>query len=130
MAVKFKLVTPPKTINAKIKFKNLEGVEVDFSVTFNWRNQRQFGELFDEMTAAAKERGILQKTKEDVSMAEVMDANVGNNGKYLMRVLAAWDLEPELNEENAEILANDWPAAAREIMETYRAICLEGRLGN
>lgn len=130
MAVKFKLVSPPKTIDAKIKFKTLEGVDVNFSVTFNWRNQRQFGELFDEMASAVKERGALQKGKEDISMAEVMDANVGGNGKYLLRVLAAWDLESELNEENAEMLANDWPAAAKEIMETYRAICLEGRLGN
>ena len=125
---KWKFGAPPKNFPGTIKFKDLNGVAQEFEVTFNFRTRKEFGALFDEMTAAAKGRGL--KDKEDLSMSEIMDATTGDNGQYLLKAISSWELEDDLNEANAERLSNEFPAAANAIMEAYRSACLDGRLGN
>ena len=126
---KFKFGPPPKDFTRTIQFQTLSGNKEEFDVTFNYRTRKEFGELFDEMVAAAKARGGASGP-EEVSMSAVMDATSGDNSQYLLKALAGWDLDQELNEANAKRLANEFPAAANAIMEAYRAACLEGRLGN
>ena len=126
---KFKFGAPPKTFKRNIKFDTLEGVKEDFDVVFNFRSRKEAGVLFDEMLSAAKARGA-GKDKDDMTMTEIMEATTGNNSKYLIKALASWEFEQELNDVNAERLANEWPGAAGAIMEAYRTACLEGRLGN
>ena len=125
---KFKFGAPPKTFKRNIKFETLEGVKEDFDVVFNYRSRKEAGALFDEMLSAAKARGA--QNRDDMTMTEIMEATTGDNSKYLIKALASWEFEQELNDVNAERLANEWPGAAGAIMEAYRTACLEGRLGN
>lgn len=127
---KFVFSAPPKTFKHVVKFKTLDGANAEIGVTFVYRNRKAFGELFDDMLKAAKSKGLQDRAKDDLSMAEVMDATVGDNGQYLLKALDSWELEEELNLTNAERLCNDYPAAANAIMEAYRIACTEGRLGN
>lgn len=127
---KFKFGTPPKTFSRNIKFEVLDGSKENFDVTFHYRTRKEFGVMFDEMASAAKARGLKDKNKDDLTMTEVMEATTGENSKYLLKTLAGWELEQEMNEENVERLSNEYPAAANAIMEAYRTACLEGRSGN
>ncbi|MDR0275932.1 MAG: phage tail assembly chaperone [Burkholderiaceae bacterium] len=127
---KFKFGAPPKTFKRNIKFKTLEGVDENFDVTFRFRTRKEFGVLIDEMSSAARERGAKARDGEELTLAEIMAATTGDNGKYLLKALEGWELESELNEANAERLCNEFPAAAGAIMEAYRVACAEGRLGN
>lgn len=52
------------------------------------------------------------------------------NAEYLLQVIEGWNLDEELNEETAHQLANELPAAAAAIMNTYRQAIVEQRLGN
>jgi len=127
---KFKFGAPPKTFTRIIKFKTVDGASEEFSVTFRYRSRDEFGEFFDEMTAGAKARGVKTRNGEEYTMADIMSATNGDHGKYLIRALESWEFEDELNEANALRLANEFPAAASAIMDTYREACLEGKLGN
>lgn len=126
---KFKFGEHPKTFKHVVKFKTLDGVQQELKVEFNFRTRSQFGEFFDEMRdAATSARGGADVA--DMSMAEVMEATRGSNGQFILGALASWDLEDDLNVDNAQRLADEYPAAAEAVMEAYRKACLEGRLGN
>jgi len=126
---KFKFGSHPKTFHHTVKFKTLDGVQQEMKVEYNFRTRSQFGEFFDTMRdAAVKERGGAELA--DMSMSEIMEATRANNGQYILGALASWELEDDLNADNAQRLADEYPAAADAVMEAYRKACLEGRLGN
>lgn len=60
----------------------------------------------------------------------VISRMVKVNAEYLLQVIEGWNLDEELNEETAHQLANELPAAAAAIMNTYRQAIVEQRLGN
>ena len=108
---KFKFGAPPKTFKRNIKFETLEGVKEDFDVVFNYRSRKEAGALFDEMLSAAKARGA--QNRDDMTMTEIMEATTGDNSKYLIKALASWEFEQELNDVNAELEAairRRWPS--------------------
>lgn len=125
---KFKLGERPKTFLRKIKFDTLEGVKSEFGVTYHYRTKAEFFELVDELLAAAKARGAA--TDEDKPLSEIVKSADGDNVQYVLKIVAGWDLDDDLNEANMRRLVNEYPAAATAIIDSYRLACVEGRLGN
>lgn len=125
---KIKLGNRPKSFKRIVKFPLLEGGEGAIECTFKYRTRKEFGEFIDRMVEASG-----SKTKADdekFSMVALMEKTAGQNAEYMMDVLEAWNLDEALSVPNVQQLANEIPAAAAAIMETYRTAIVEGRLGN
>lgn len=125
---KIKLGNRPKSFKRIVKFPLLEGGEGAIECTFKYRTRKEFGEFIDRMVEASG-----SKTKADdekFSMVALMEKTAGQNAEYMMDVLEAWNLDEALSVPNVQQLANEIPAAATAIMETYRTAIVEGRLGN
>lgn len=124
---KFQLGARPKTFHQKVKFDTLDGVSSELNITYHYRSKTEFFELVDELLAAAKARGI---DAEDKPLSEVVTAADGDNAKYILKIVAGWDLDDELNEANVRRLGDEYPAAATAIVDSYRLACVEGKRGN
>lgn len=125
---KIKLGNRPKSFTKTVKFDMLEGGKASIECTFKYRTRTEFGVFIDALVADA---GVKPEVAEDkFSMTDLMSQTAGSNAKYLLQVLEAWNLEEDLTLANAQQLADELPAAAAAVMETYRLAVTEGRLGN
>jgi hypothetical protein len=125
---KIKLGNRPKSFKHTVTFDMLEGGKGSIECVYKYRTRSEFGTFIDELMEAA---GAKEKADgEKFSMAELMDKTAGSNADYILSVLESWSLDEDLNKANAQQLADEYPAAAAAIMETYRTACLEGRRGN
>lgn len=125
---KIKLGNRPKNFKRIVTFDMLEGGKGSIECTFKYRTRSEFGVFIDKLIEAA---GAKEKPEGDkFSMAELMEKTAGQNAEYLLDVLESWNLDEDLNKPNAQQLADELPAAAAAIMETYRTAVTEGRLGN
>jgi hypothetical protein len=126
MAAKIKLGATPKSFKKTVTFQMLDGTEGSVECVYKYRTRVEFGEFIDKLMA----RADVQQEGEKFSMEKLMSQAAGSNADYLLQVLDGWNLDVDLGKESAQQLANEIPAAAIAIMETYRAACTEGRLGN
>lgn len=128
MASKIKLGNRPKNFKRIVTFDLLEGGKGSIECVFKYRTRSEFGVFIDQLMEAA---GAKKKSESDqFSMAELMEKTAGQNAEYILDVLESWNLDEDLNKSNAQQLADELPAAAATIMETYRTAVTEGRLGN
>ena len=128
LMAKIKLGNRPKNFKRIVTFDMLEGGKGSIECTFKYRTRSEFGVFIDKLMEAA---GAKEKPEGDkFSMAELMEKTAGQNAEYILDVLESWNLEEDLNKPNAQQLADELPAAAAAIMETYRIAVTEGRLGN
>jgi hypothetical protein len=125
---KIKLGNRPKSFTKIVKFDMLEGGKGSIECAFKYRTRTEFGVFIDELVSDA---GVKTEASDDkFSMSELMQKTAGSNAKYLLQVLEGWNLDEDLTLANAQQLADELPAAAAAIMETYRMAVTEGRLGN
>lgn len=125
---KVKLGNRPKAFTKTVKFDMLEGGKGSIDCTFKYRTRTEFGEFIDGLV---KESGVQVEADDGkFSMTDLMEKTAGSNAQYLLKVLDAWNLDEDLTLANAQQLADELPAAAAAIMETYRLAVTEGRLGN
>lgn len=125
---KIKLGNRPKNFKKTVSFDMLEGGKGSIECTFKYRTKSEFGVFIDKLMDAAG-----AKPKDDgekFSMAELMERTSGANADYILDVLEAWNLDEDLNKANVQQLADELPAAAAALMETYRTACIEGRVLN
>lgn len=126
-----KLGARPKSFKRIIKFPMLEGGEGSIEVAYKYRTRREFGAFIDEIMEAAKMAPTTGDDGEPVfSMSAIMEKTAGSNADYILRVAEGWNLDEPFNRDNVQQLADELPAAAAAIMESYRAAIVEGRLGN
>jgi hypothetical protein len=126
---KIKLGQRPKNFTKTVTFPMLDGTTGSIECTYKYRTRSEFGAFIDEIMEAAGQKKS-QDDDEKFSMEHLMEKTAGANADYVLKVLDAWSLEEELNRANVQQLADEIPAAVNAIMETYRAACTEGRLGN
>lgn len=128
MATKIKLGNRPKSFKHVVSFELVEGGKASVECIYKYRTRSEFGVFIDGLMDAA---GAKAKPEgEKFSMAELMERTAGSNADYILDVLEGWNLDEDLSKANVQQLANEFPAAAAAIMETYRTACTEGRLGN
>lgn len=119
---------PPKSFKRVVTFPMLDGTDGKIEIEYKYRTRKDFGTFVDGMLENAK--GAAPSVDEAFSMEKLMERTSDANAKYLMEVVEGWNLDAEFSEETVQQLANECPAAVTSIMESYRAGCVEGRLGN
>jgi uncharacterized Zn finger protein len=131
MASKIKLGERPKTFRKVVEFPMLDGTKGTIEVIFKYRTRKEFGQFIDEIMDAAKVAPATDDQGEkSFSMADLMQKTAGSNADYILRVAEGWNLDEPFDLVHAQQLADELPAAAEAIMETYRAAVVEGRLKN
>ena len=117
----------PKGIVHSLKITMLDGTEGLLPVTFRYRDRVEFGAFLDGIfaveapdfdatagqPATQQQRGVVQL-----------------NGQYIHSCLQDWGLDVPFTLDNCIQLATELPAAVQAVMDTYRRLCIEGRLGN
>jgi hypothetical protein len=129
MASKIKLGNRPKSFKRVVTFDMLEGGQGSIECIYKYRTRSEFGVFIDALMEAAGAKDQ-QPEGEKFSMRELMERTAGANAEYILDVLESWNLDEDLSKPNVQQLADELPAAAAAIMETYRTACVEGRLGN
>lgn len=130
MAKKIVLGQAPKSFKKVVQFDDLTGGKAAVEVVYKYRTRTEFGKFLDEMFD-----GVNMKTggtEEEVKrkLADVFSGAVEHQAEYLSKVIEGWNLDAEFSFENLYALCDEYPGAAIEIIETYRAAITEGRLGN
>lgn len=119
---KFKLVERPKVIPHTVRCKDIDGKDLTLKVEFNYRGRAEYSKLVDGANINAD--------KEDDSLSEIVQRADTKTAEVLCEALHSWDLEEELNIENATMLIDQHQAMANAIMSDYRDLCLTGKMGN
>ncbi|WP_412479915.1 phage tail assembly chaperone [Azonexus sp. IMCC34839] len=127
MANKVKLGARPESFKRTVKFPLIEGGEGAIDVTFIYRTKTEFGEFIDKIFAETKQE---RPADGEFGMREIMGKARDKNAAYLLEVIRGWNLDEPLNRETAEQFCDEFPGAAAEIMEQYRAAIVEGRVKN
>ena len=130
---KIVLGSRPKNFKHTVKFPMLDGTQGSVEVLYKYRTKKEFGEFIDALMESAKIKPPEPDGDEEAkpfSMADLMERTAGSNAAYILQVIDGWNLDGELTLDNAQAVADVYPAAATAIMEAYRTACTEGRLGN
>lgn len=122
---KIKLGAAPTTIKHTAKFELLDGTKDAIKVEYVYRDRETFGKFLEEFIEDGKEAD-----GEVVSQSRIQVLINDKNAKYMMAILAKWDLDDELTLENCHALSNQFPQATKAIMDGYSDAVQTGRLGN
>lgn len=117
----------PKSFKRTVTFPMLDGTEGSIECEFKYRTKREYGEFIDRFTAPTAGEAAPQ---ESAGVHVAMEKTVEANADYLLEVLLGWNLDVKLSREALQQLADELPVAARAVMAEYRAVIVEGRLGN
>lgn len=122
----------PKTFPKTVSFPMLDGTTGHIAVQYRYRTRKEYGAMVDHMVAEANaataEAG--EQAQGEFSMESHLGKTSQQNAAYILQAAASWDLDQPLNATTAQELADELPAAALAIIESYRAAITEGRLGN
>lgn len=124
----------PKNFKRTVSFPMHDGTTGTIECTYKYRTRTEFGAFIDKIMAAARAtdaaKGPADQPAGEFSMSDLMAKTAGSNAEYIVDVLDAWSLDEPLGLDAAQQLADELPAAATAIMDTYRAAIVDGRLGN
>ncbi|RMX06712.1 hypothetical protein D8I35_09430 [Corticibacter populi] len=118
----------PANINDVVRFVDVDGAELLLPATFRYRTLTEFGGLLDEVFGAVLETPVDEQGR--MSSKIQQRQRVQLNGQYLFAILADWGLDVPLTIAACIQLADELPAAAQALMDRYRQLITEGRLGN
>lgn len=128
-----------------------EGGNGEIGVIYKYRTRQQYADYTDEIFRLANMKPVTvpdavadlasgdgvvnseaaKKVEEfQFSLAEAMKKTIKNNADFIIGAIDGWDLDVALNRAAIEQLCDELPGAAFGIVEKYRAMCTEGRLGN
>lgn len=134
---KIRLGTRPKVFKHKVSVVLLDGTKGDIEMTYRYRTRTEFGAFLDELFGAAKVQLQSQDSDEiTLQLADALAKTRDTNADYILRIAEAWDLRSaedgpaEFTRENIQQLCDELPGVALAVIDTYRAACMEGRLGN
>ncbi len=117
----------PKGIVHSLKITMLDGTEGLLPVTFRYRDRVEFGAFLDGIFAV--EAPAFDATAGQPTTQQQRGV-VQLNGQYIHGCLQDWALDVPFTLDNCIQLATELPAAVQAVMDTYRRLCIEGRLGN
>ena len=128
----------PKNFKKTISVQMLDGTTGTVECVFKYRTKKEFGELIDGITEAARQSVKVAEPVEGespvevkpFSLAEYHANSVNAAADYILQILEGWNLDVELSKDALEDLGNEFPGASAAIIETYRTAVTEGRLGN
>lgn len=125
-----KLGARPKSFDRTVTLKDVDGSELSVPVTFKYRTRKEYGAFIDELAQAAGLEKPVGADGQKVTMAALLARSDEANIEYLLRVLDGWKLDEEFTRASVQQLVDEFPGAASAVMEDYRLVITEGRLGN
>ena len=96
-------------------------------VTYRYRDRVEFGAFLDSIFAT--EPPAFDANAEGPSEQQQRGV-VQLNGQYIHGCLKDWGLDVPFTLQNCIQLARELPSAVQTVMNTYKQLCIEGRLGN
>lgn len=120
---KIKLGNRPKNFKHVVTFPMLDGTTGTIEVLYKYRTVSEYGAFIEKVLDKAG-------SEDGKGVGAILSQLVKVNAEHLLQVIEGWNLEDELNAETAHQLADELPAAAAAIMNTYRQAIVEQRLGN
>ena len=129
---KLSLGKRPQNFKRQLSFDMVDGSKGSMEVLYKYRTRKEFGALMDELSAQSKAKNE-DKSKpgdEDFSLAQMINTIGENNVEYILKIAEGWNLDVEFDADSVQQLCDECPAASNAIMETYRAVVMEGRTGN
>lgn len=136
MAAKITLGSRPQNFQRKLIVDLPEG-KGEITLLYKYRTRKEFGAFIDGLVAKAKMQPPTITADRDANdeamagvLAQIMAATVETNADYLMDVLDGWGLPDEFTKANVQQLCDELPGVALRIIEDYRHVTQDGRLGN
>jgi hypothetical protein len=144
---KIRLGNRPETITFTVKAALPDGTVGQIKATYRYRTREEFGAMIDERLAAARAQdaaaenayrlmveslppGAEVPPRPNTSVGDMQRRACAANADYLDDILVGWDLDEPLTLPNITQLCGELPAMAQALMDSYRAACVEGQLGN
>lgn len=131
----------PTSFKKTVNFPMLDGSIASIEVTYRYRTRTEFGDFLDAWAKKRKERAAEEVAAAEQKHADGMGpllesgalerAFVEAGADYIMEIAEGWNVDDtEFCVANVRQLADEIPAAAKAITDTYRLAITEGRLGN
>lgn len=117
----------PEGIPDTLKIKLPDGADGLLPVTFKYRTRTEFGQFIDGIFGV--EPPAFDGTA-NTAATQQQRATVQLNGQYIHGCLKDWGLDAPFTLQACIQLADELPGAVQQIMDTYRRLTVEGRLGN
>lgn len=113
----------PDTLTIKLP----DGTDGLLPVTFKYRTRTEFGEFLDSIFGgpAPEFDGTGAKAAENQQRGTTQ-----YNGQYIFGCLKDWGLDAPFTLQSCIQLADELPGVTQAIMNRYRQLTTEGRLGN
>lgn len=119
----------PESISDTIEFPLPDGTDAKIPCQFKYRTRKEFGDLWDQITAEAGESVKIDGDK--FSFAGMFERGDAVNAANALEYLMGWpDTMPPLTKETLIELFDQAPAAAQAFWNGYRDLCTKGRVGN
>lgn len=117
----------PDGLPDTLKVQMPDGTEGLLPVTFRYRTRIEFGQFLDSVFGAGAP--VFDGTAANASEAQQRGV-AQYNGQYIHGCLQGWGLDAPFTLQSCIQLADELPSAAQAIMNRYRQLTVEGRLGN
>ena len=96
-------------------------------MTFKYRTRVEFGQFLDSVFGA--EAPKFDGNAKNASEAQ-QRGTTQFNGQYIFGCLKDWGLDAPFSLQSCIELADELPGVAQAVMDRYRQLIVEGRLGN
>ena len=113
----------PDTLTIKMP----DGTDGLLPVTFKYRTRTEFGEFLDSIF------GVTPPDFDGTAKNAAANQQRGTaqyNGQYIFGCLKDWGLDAPFTLQACIQLADELPGVAQAVMNRYRKLSIEGRLGN
>jgi hypothetical protein len=136
----------PKHFKHSVSFALLDGGTGTIEFNFKYRTTTEYGKFIDAWQAKANEEGAATakrivaaaeqaekdggEVKTVFGTAHLMEATVQSRQSFILEVADGWNLDVEFTPESVLQLVDEFPQAAKAVIESYRNALGEGRLGN
>lgn len=133
----------PEVLKGTVEFPLPDGTSAKLACEFEYRTRKEFGKLWDEISASATELAKPKKSRKSKRSDEVEDSPVAFtfesmmeratelNAENTLRYLKKWPEDlPPLGKTTLMQLFDEAPASQTAFFNAYRSICTTGFEGN
>ncbi len=127
---KFKFTPTPKAFSKSVDIVMLNGSTAAIEFSFIYRTRKQFAELADANMESVKADQKAGGDVQERTVSEWYAIADGHSVAHVLKIVQAWDLEEELNEESLTKLEDEYPGSLSSIASVYRQAVAEARTKN
>lgn len=125
MAKKFKIAQNP-TFKSEVAIPRVGGDPILVQMEYKYLTRKELADLYESWQEFAKSIDV----KEEQTLGEVTDLEVGLQVKQLSDILVGWDFDDEFSEENIKQLVITCIGATNAVLDKYQEAYSKTQLGN